>query len=226
MKILSFALWLFLIHPLWGDMDARALGAEDFQVRETAQEEMLHWAKNANPAKKTESIFESYISAVDPERKARLKEVLFQLQRNSVPRTGSGAIGISMNEFLRFNNRLPPEELRGVVVVSVIEGTPAESAGVQVNDRILAIDDEKIASANPIRELQGIVAGKVPGSEVTLKIMREGKEISLPLTLISSETLPSRNGDSLKANLQAGEKHLRRDFQKWLLAKEKKYQSN
>jgi len=68
----------------------------------------------------------------------------------------------------------------GVLVQSIVKGSPAESAGLEQGDVILKADGKKISQPN---ELQILVANKQPGDEVTLTVLRNGKEFEKTITL-------------------------------------------
>jgi serine protease Do len=61
----------------------------------------------------------------------------------------------------------------GILVSQVAPGSPAERAGLKVGDIIVAIDGEKVRE---VRELQFRIMKTPPGTEVTLTIIRGGKE--------------------------------------------------
>jgi len=61
----------------------------------------------------------------------------------------------------------------GILVSQVAPGSPAEKAGLKVGDIIVAIDGEKVRE---VRELQFRIMKTPPGTEVTLTILRGGKE--------------------------------------------------
>jgi serine protease Do len=72
------------------------------------------------------------------------------------------------------------KEARGVVVSSVQKGGAAERAGVKQGDVITAINGNAVNDAN---ELRNLIAGTQPGSEVTLNVMRDGREQQLKASL-------------------------------------------
>ncbi len=74
---------------------------------------------------------------------------------------------------------LPKPE--GVLVQSVIAGSPAEKAGIQAGDVILSVDGEAVNAANAI---QLIIAEHKPGDVVVLKVFRRGKTFSKNVTLV------------------------------------------
>lgn len=68
----------------------------------------------------------------------------------------------------------------GIVVVDVIQGGPAEKAGLRKLDVIISIDDHKI---NNNEELQTVLKDKQVGDEIMLEIIRESKPLLIPLKL-------------------------------------------
>ncbi len=68
----------------------------------------------------------------------------------------------------------------GIVVMQVAPGSPAEKAGLQTNDVILALGSQKIDQTHTLTSL---LFTHKPGEQVTLTVVREGKQISVPLTL-------------------------------------------
>jgi serine protease Do len=81
-------------------------------------------------------------------------------------------------------------EAKGVIVQSLVEGGAAAEAGIKAGDVILSIDGKEINKAN---ELQGYIATRHQGDQVTLKVFRDGK------TLEKKVTLRQRADDKLAA---------------------------
>ena len=71
----------------------------------------------------------------------------------------------------------------GVYVVEVTAGSGAEAAGVQAGDRIIAVDDTAVSSSNSVKSY---LADKNVGDTVNLQVEREGKILTLAVTLGSS----------------------------------------
>ena len=71
----------------------------------------------------------------------------------------------------------------GVYVVEVTAGGGAEAAGVQAGDRIIAVDDTAVSSSGSIKSY---LADKNVGDTVNLQVEREGKVLTLAVTLGSS----------------------------------------
>lgn len=61
----------------------------------------------------------------------------------------------------------------GVIISQVVPGSPADKAGLKVGDIIVEYNGEKVRDA---RDLQFKVMKTKPGTEVELKIVRQGKE--------------------------------------------------
>jgi serine protease Do len=107
------------------------------------------------------------------------KTVLLQLRdHGSVVR---GYLGVAVRP-------VPPEtaegaglkEQQGVLIDSVVEGSPAEKAGVQKGDVIVAVNDQKVGAP---QELTRRIVGTAPGTRVELSLVRKGKLLKLPVEL-------------------------------------------
>lgn len=65
----------------------------------------------------------------------------------------------------------------------IVEGSPAEEAGLKEGDVILMVDDKELTSSY---SLSNAIAGYLVGDVVTLKIWRDGEEMSIQLKLVES----------------------------------------
>jgi serine protease Do len=72
------------------------------------------------------------------------------------------------------------KDQKGVLIESVVEGSPAEKAGVQKADVIVAVNEQAIGMP---QELTRRIVGTPPGTRVALSIVRKGKSITLPVEL-------------------------------------------
>lgn len=72
------------------------------------------------------------------------------------------------------------KDARGVVVSGVQKGSAAEKAGLKQGDVITAINGNAVNDSN---ELRNMVASSQPGTDVTLTIVRDGREQQLKVTL-------------------------------------------
>ncbi len=75
----------------------------------------------------------------------------------------------------------------GALVESVEEGTPAAKAGLQPEDVILKVNGETVTDDIRFRDL---IARVDPGKQVSLKVMRNGKEIDVNAKLEAAPELP------------------------------------
>ena len=88
-----------------------------------------------------------------------------------------------------------------VIITNVNNETPAQRAGLKVNDAILAVNGEEVAD---ISSLQKRVLSFAPGDEITLKILRNEKEIVLDLVLGDAEDLNPMFERSNQQNTMGG----------------------
>jgi len=77
------------------------------------------------------------------------------------------------------------KETNGALIAQVQAGTPGEKAGLKAGDIVTAIDGAAIKDS---REMSREIARKKPGTTVNLAVLRDGKSISVPVTL---EQLPT-----------------------------------
>jgi serine protease Do len=92
-----------------------------------------------------------------------------------------GRIGIGIADVTPENAKFFDESnATGGVVTQVEPDSPGAKAGLQIGDVITEIDGQKVSDAG---ELQVLVGQKQPGTKVTLKVLREGKTMSVSVTL-------------------------------------------
>lgn len=72
------------------------------------------------------------------------------------------------------------ETPEGLFVVTVFEGTPAEEAGIESGDQIVAVDGEDVRD-EPIEAVVDLVRGE-PGTDVTLGLERNGESLEVTPT--------------------------------------------
>lgn len=89
-------------------------------------------------------------------------------------------------------------ERKGALIAEVTPGSPGDRAGLKAGDIVEEFDRKPVT--NSLR-LQLMVAEKAPGSEVTLKVIRQGKEQTLTVKLgelpseLSSEAIQRKEGN-------------------------------
>jgi len=107
-----------------------------------------------------------------------------------------GHIGIGIADLTPENAKFFDNSSAGGVVTQVEPDSPGAKAGLEIGDVITEIDGQKVTDAG---ELQVMVGQKQPGSKITLKVLRDGKTITIPVTLeeLGNRTAEGRN-DSAK----------------------------
>ena len=104
-----------------------------------------------------------------------------------------------------------PEDAVGVLVAEVSANTPAQKAGLQEGDVITEINGKKMTDH---RSLQLLIAQAVPGSRVTLRLLRgedsgkpKEKVITATLTAMHDEVAASGENDRPKAREKSSSSH-------------------
>lgn len=108
---------------------------------------------------------------------------------NSIIKDGKvrrGWLGIEMQG--RDKNPTNLQDDTGVNVVFVMKGSPADKAGMEQGDIIIAMDNEPISDANALIQK---IARKSPDSQITLTVKRDNKEQNIVVTLAERE--PQKN---------------------------------
>lgn len=77
----------------------------------------------------------------------------------------------------------------GARVISVVDGSPADRAGLEAGDTITSVDGEALSAEN---DLAGLISAYAPGDEVTLDVTRrtaegDGQDETLTLTVTLGE---------------------------------------
>lgn len=133
------------------------------------------------------------------------KETVAQLIANGA--VTRGWLGIQLQEVTtEIAAAIGLEKKGGVLVADVIDGTPAQKAGLLDGDVILGIAGADVASSN---ELSRRVASYAPGEKVDLKVQRDGKIRNIKVTLgqrdadteVAANDVPSNDNDSLAADV-------------------------
>lgn len=73
----------------------------------------------------------------------------------------------------------------GAYVIEAVTGAPADKGGVKEGDIIIKIDDARLSGKT---ELAQVISKKKPGDTVTLSIWRDGKDITLKVTLSTQDS--------------------------------------
>ena len=131
------------------------------------------------------------------------KQVTDQLKQYG--RTKRGWLGVLIQEISEeIAEGLGMKTARGALVSSATEGGPAQKAGVKTGDVIIKFNDTEIKN---MKELPKVVASTPVGKSVPLVILRNGKELTLNVTLGELELAEKENliGKTSKQNVKAKE---------------------
>jgi len=105
-----------------------------------------------------------------------------------------GYMGIGISDVTPENAKFfHVENNEGALVTQVESGSPAEKAGLKVGDVSTELDGQKVSDAS---QLQIEVGQKQPGSGIKLQVLRDGKNVSVPVTL---EEMGSRDHQDKEA---------------------------
>ncbi len=100
------------------------------------------------------------------------KSVMEQLVANGKVRRG--LLGVGIQDITEDNKEFfNLKDTKGVLISEVKPGSAAEKAGIKRDDVVVAINGEAIEDSNILRNK---VAGTLPGTEIKVKIVREGQE--------------------------------------------------
>jgi len=73
---------------------------------------------------------------------------------------------------------------KGVMIMDVFKGDPADKAGIKAKDIILSIDGKKVES---LKDLTGIIASQTVGDKVKVTFLRSGKEKTVKVKIAKRE---------------------------------------
>jgi serine protease Do len=82
------------------------------------------------------------------------------------------------------------KEDSGVLLTDIVDNSPAEKAGLKRGDILSQYDGKQISSALTLRNL---VAATLPGTQIKLTVLRNGKSASMPIVI---GELPAEDGES------------------------------
>jgi S1-C subfamily serine protease len=96
-------------------------------------------------------------------------------------------------------------KVEGVVVTSVVSGSPAEAAGIRVGDILTRFDGERVSAetAEDLGEFQRMVALEPVGAEVRMQVLRDGKQVEVAATLsVQPKVVPDEADTDFGFNVQ------------------------
>jgi serine protease Do len=108
-----------------------------------------------------------------------VKDLLPQLRDKG--RVVRGYLGTTVQKITpEIADSLGLKQRGGALVADVVQGGPAQKAGLQTGDVIVEFDKKEIRDSS---DLPGAVARVAPGTSVQLKVVRDGKQITVPIII-------------------------------------------
>ena len=124
---------------------------------------------------------------------------LGSLQAQEAPKSflGADVADLTMQEAAKFGWETP----RGAKVVGVAQGSPAAEAGLQPGDVLEIVDKQAIDGKT---DFDKAIGGKTPGAQVKLRLLRNGKEKTISVTIIAQPAEAAAIEDDPQPMLDAG----------------------
>jgi hypothetical protein len=157
------------------------LKAEEFRQRESAQADLLAWAR-AHPEPAMDALFRHSRVAADPEVRERCLAVLRELVNDEYLKEGEGYIGIGMQDELA-NIPGVAKPCAVIRVILVVPDSAAQQAGLQPNDLITGLGDEVLREGAISKPFRDKIRQLKPRTKITLKVLRKGKLMDIEVTL-------------------------------------------
>lgn len=152
-----------------------------FKEREAAQADLLVWSRK-QPGQAIEELFLQSRAAADPEVRERCLAIVRELVMDEYLKEGEGYVGIAMGD----DRMLVPgdPERRSVVIVTMVQNdSPAQRAGLQLNDAIVELNGQAWRGIDASAAFREVILGTKPGSAVKLRVMRNEALLDLDVTL-------------------------------------------
>ena len=104
-----------------------------------------------------------------------------------------GWLGVSMRDLFPDDAEQAGYDGDGVLVLNIVEGDPADQAGLRAGDIITAIDGLPVDGSD---QLRNSVARRIPGTKVVMSIFREGRTRPVRVTLGEHPSLTQVRGEA------------------------------
>lgn len=159
------------------------LNAEKFADRQGAEGELLKWSRQ-QPDEAMNELYRQSRIAADPEVRERCFRVLKELINDEYLRNGVGYLGVRMNAFTEMVMIAGEGKPRFAIRLFQVEAeTPARKAGLIAGDLLLGVNDTTWNQQHTSEFVSEAIQSYKAGTEVTLKLFREGKLVELPVVL-------------------------------------------
>jgi serine protease Do len=110
-----------------------------------------------------------------------------------------GYMGIGISDVTPENSKFfDLKKAEGAVVTQVEPNSPGARAGLKTGDVITALDGQSVSDAGA---LQVEVGQKRPGTTIKLAVIRDGKNVEVPVTL---QAMGTKNGEEESASAEHG----------------------
>ena len=111
-------------------------------------------------------------------------------------------IGVGINDLTPENARFfHMDQTIGAVISQVEPDSPGAKAGLKVGDVITGVNGHQVSDAG---HLQVMISQERPGSKVSLEVMRDGKTMTIPVTVDAAHGRDSdSNGDATREHGRA-----------------------
>lgn len=103
------------------------------------------------------------------------------IQNKKIVRPYIGLSGMNLDSATAKRNNI----VEGIYVAQILANTPAQKAGIQKGDIIVAFDGKEVKTMEELNEIKNT---KKIGDTITVKINRAGKEVEVKVTLASDDT--------------------------------------
>ncbi len=123
-----------------------------------------------------------------PYYKQMMEEKMPQMKKKSKPKLGVIVQDVIDEE----SGEAEAQKIDGTTIIKVIEGSPAEKAGLKENDVIIAIDDHDIDSSGALLRTLGLYEGD---EEIEIAVIRGDKEVSFHAKLEAGFKYEMKPGD-------------------------------
>jgi hypothetical protein len=194
------------------------LGSPKFQARESAQSDLLAWARQ-RPEPAMAELFKQSQDATDPEVRERCLEILRSLVGDLYLKEGEGYIGIALglnDEILRVPG--DPTPRNAIRVIEVRANTPGQLAGIQLNDLIVALEGKTWREGGASALFREQVKAMKPDANASVIILRDGKLVDLKVKLGRRPLMADMLFNGFNFEQDAAEKIAKEAyFNRWLL---------